>query len=252
MDSLTITIIFIILSTVIGAFIKGRMKDKCLLDFNGNFVNVELKDKKVIWGILRLEATGIELNYKEPYLDAADNHYETSYVLYKNEYANIQGMVRFVEDLDEKDKKKRVSLLERLRTQKGLRTLGRKIRNFFATIRDSVMEVANLLMGRMKQATPAGGVLSSQDKYVSQMKEGALSSLNTSFEPLLEKHLGRKVILQLSKEGKKIEHQGILRGYTAEFLELMDVDYRLSDKEPRKADIVVPRAVGLVRHLGKQ
>ncbi len=48
MDSLTITIIFIILSTVIGAFIKGRMRDKCLLDFAKDLVNIELTGGKVI------------------------------------------------------------------------------------------------------------------------------------------------------------------------------------------------------------
>jgi hypothetical protein len=44
MDSLTITIVFIILSAMVGAFIKGSMRDNCLLDFVGDFVNLELKD----------------------------------------------------------------------------------------------------------------------------------------------------------------------------------------------------------------
>ena len=252
MDSLTLTIIFIILSTVIGAFIKGRMRDRCLLDFAGELVNVELKDGKLIWGILRLEATGLELVYKEAYLDKADNHIETSFVLYKNEFSNIRCITCYLDDLDEEAKKKRSRSLKSISNQKGLTRLKRKIRNFFATIRDSVMEVANLLMGRARQVAPVGKVLSGQDKYVSEMQKGVFSSLNTSFEPLLEKHLGKKVILQFSKEGKKIEYPGILKAYTAEFLELMDVDYRRTEQEQlRKADLVMPRAVGLVRHLGE-
>lgn len=252
MDSLTITIIFIILSTVIGAFIKGRMRDKCLLDFVGDLVNIELKDNKIIWGFLRLEATGLELKYKERYLDKNDNHFETSFVLYKNEYPNIQCIVRFLDDLDDKHKKKRARSLNCIYHQKGLSRIKRKIRNFFATVRDSVIEVANLLMGRVKQITPVGKTLSSQDKYVSQMQAGVFSSLNTSFEPLLEKHMGKKVILQLSREGKIIEYLGILKGYTAEFLELVDVTYRSSGQEKvRKADILVPRSVGVIRHLSE-
>ena len=252
MDSLTITIIFIILSTLIGAFIKGRMRDKCLLNFQGDLVNIELKDGKVVWGVLRLEATGLELEYKEPYLDKNDNHVETSFVLYKNEYLNIQCIARFLEDLDDKKKSQRTRFLNRIYHQKGLVRISRKIRNLFATVRDSVMEVVNLLIGRAKQISPMGGVLSSQDKYVSQMQTGVLSSLNTSFEPLIEKHIGKRVILQLSREGKIIEYSGILKGYTAEFLELMDLAYRSSEKEEaRKADIVVPRSIGLVRHLGE-
>ncbi len=61
------------------------------------------------------------------------------------------------------------------------------------------MEVVNLLMGRAKQMSGMGRVLSGQDKYVSQMQTGVFSSLNTSFEPLLEKHMGKSVILQLSR-----------------------------------------------------
>ena len=74
MDSLTVTIIFIALSTIIGAFIKGRMRDKCLLDFMDDLINVELKGGKVTWGILRLEATGFELKYQKPYIDKNHNH----------------------------------------------------------------------------------------------------------------------------------------------------------------------------------
>ena len=252
MDSLSITIIFIILSTVIGAFIKGRMRDKCLLDFVGDLVNIELKGSKVVWGVLQLEATGLELEYKEQHLDKGDNHIETSFVLYKSEYPNVQCIARFLDDLDDKGKKKRARSLKCIYRQKGLRGIKRKIRNFFATIRDSVVEVVNLLMGRIKQVTPMGKVLSSQDKYVSQMQAGVVSSLNTSFEPLLEKHIGRKVILRLSKEGKIIEYLGILKSYTAEFLELIDVAYRSSEQEEvRKADILAPRSIGVIRHLSK-
>ncbi|MBL7130147.1 MAG: hypothetical protein ISS45_01875 [Candidatus Omnitrophica bacterium] len=252
MDSLTITIIFIILSTLIGAFIKGRMRDRCLLDFAGYLVNVELKDAKTIWGVLQIESTGLELKYEEAYLDKADNHIETSFILYKNEYSNIHCISRFLDELDSKERKKRDRLLKHILSRKGLITLKRKIRNFFATVRDSVLEVANLLMGRVKQAAPVGRVLAGQDKYVSQIQTEAFSALNTSYEPLLEKYLGKKVILKLSRGGKMIEYAGILKGYTAEFLELMDVDYSLSDqKEVHKADIIIPRSVGLIRHLGE-
>lgn len=252
MDSLTITIIFIVLSTVIGAFVKGRMRDRCLLDFVGNSVNIELKDGKVIWGFLQLEATGLELKYKEPYLDKKDNHIETSFVLYKNEYSNIQCIVRYFDDLDEKNRKKRSRSLNLVNNQKGLMRIKKKVRNFFATVKDSIVEVVNLLMGRMGQIAPIGRVVSGQDKYVSQMQQGILSSLNTSYEPLLEKHLGKKVILKLSKAGNMLEYSGVLKGYSAEFLEIMDVAYSYSEQQkPRKADIVIPRSVGAVRHLGE-
>ena len=60
------------------------------------------------------------------------------------------------------------------------------------------------------------------------------------------------MLLQMPREEKIIEYQGVLKDYTVEFLELMDLDYRRSDKEEvRKADILVPRSMGLIRHLGE-
>jgi small nuclear ribonucleoprotein (snRNP)-like protein len=237
---------------MVGAFIKGRMRDKCLLDFVGDFVNLELKDGKVIWGVLRLEATGLELKYKQPYLDKNDNHIETSFIFYKEEYPNIQCLVRFFDDLDDEKKKERTRFLNSAYYQKLFRKTRRKIRNLFATVRDTVIEIVNVFIGKAKQVTPMGKVLTTQDKYVSQMQTGVLSTLNTSFEPLLENYLGKKVILQLPREGKTIEYLGILKNYTAEFLELMDLQYCRSEQEKgQKADIVVPRAVGLIRHFSE-
>ena len=59
MDSLTITILFIILSTVIGAFVKGRMRDKCILSFVGDLIYIELENGKVVWGYSGLSQQGL-------------------------------------------------------------------------------------------------------------------------------------------------------------------------------------------------
>ena len=76
--------------------------------------------------------------------------------------------------------------------------------------------------------------------------------MGTSYEPLLEKYIGKKVVLELIKADKIIEHCGVLKDYTADFIETMDVDYKISqDQPPRKADLVVPRKYGVVRHLGE-
>lgn len=61
----------------------------------------------------------------------------------------------------------------------------------------------------------------------------------------------KKVILELVKGDKVFELPGVLKDYTSEFIELMDVDYTIDqDDAPRKADVVVLRSCGIVRHLG--
>ncbi len=109
-----------------------------------------------------------------------------------------------------------------------------------------------MLMSQAKKTTPAGGVLTSQDKQVSQMKKELMGTGGASFEPLLERYIGRMVVLELAKGDKILEYPGVLKEYTADFVELMDVDYSTKEDQPkRKANLVVLRKYGVVRHLGE-
>jgi len=246
-----ITILFIIFAAGVGAFIRKRSRDKCLKDFSQNMVTLEETSGKTIWGKLRVENTGLEFVYPKKHKDE-EGHDETSYILYKYEYPNIGALIRFHDELSERNKKEREKELKRTYHPTLLRRLKRKVKNVFKTIRDSVMEIVNLLMSQAKKATPAGAVLTSQDKYVSQMKQELMGSVGTSFEPLLERYIGHKVVLEMIKGDKMLEYCGVLKEYTAEFVEIMDVDYKVKEDQPtRKADLVVPRKRGVIRHLGE-
>lgn len=246
-----ITIIFIILAAGIGAFVRRRSRDKCLLDFAGFTATLEDTAGKSIWGRLRVENTGLEFLYSQTHKDA-DGHDETSYILYKHEYGCITALVRYHDQLSDINKKRRDRELQLTYHPGFWRRSKRRILSIFRTIRDSVLEVVNLLMSQAKKATPAGKMLSTQDKYVTQMKSELIGSVGTSFEPLLEKYIGNKVVLEMKRDEKMIEYCGVLKEYTAEFVEIMDVDYRLSDGEvARKADLIIPRKLGAVRHLAE-
>jgi len=247
----TITIIFIVLTTGVGAFVRRRSRDKCLKDFRDNMVTLENTAGKTIWGRLNVESTGLEFVYPQRHKDK-EGHDETSYILYKYEYPNIAALIRYHDQLSESNKKAREQELEKTYHPTFLRRQKRKIQNVFKTVRDSVMEVVNLLISQAKKATPAGTMLTSQDKYVSKMKQELMGSVGTSYEPLLERYIGRKVVLVLIKGDKIFEHSGVLKDYTAEFIEIMDVDYKVQEDQPaKKADIVAFRKYGLVRHLGE-
>jgi len=246
-----LTIIFIVLSTILAAFIRRVSRDKCLKDFQDDMATLEKTDGKIIWGRLRVENTGLELVYAKPHADE-DGHQETSYMLYKHEYGNIAGLIRYHDELSEASRALREKELKKTYHPRFLRRLKRKIQNVFKTVRDSVMEVVNMLINLAKKTGPAGGVISSQEKYVSQMKQELMGSVGTSYEPLLERYIGHKVVVEMIRGEKLFEYCGVLKEYTAEFIEIIDVDYRFDEyKKARKADLVVPRKYGLVRHLGE-
>lgn len=250
-NTLAITIIFIVLATFVGAFVRKRCRDRCLKDFSGYLVTLEKTGGKTIWGKLQVENTGFELVYENINKDA-EGHIEASYILYKPEYANIQAMIRFHEQLSSSDRARRDADLKKTYPPGFFRRLGRKIRNIFKTVRDSIMEVINVLISHAKKAAPSGAILSRQDKYVSQMKQELVGSMAAAYEPLLEKHIGRKVVLEMTRGDKVLEIPGVLKDYSSEFIELMDVDYRFSqDDTAAKADIVVLRSRGFVRHLAE-
>ncbi|MHC4645599.1 MAG: hypothetical protein ACYTBJ_08850 [Planctomycetota bacterium] len=249
--ALAITIIFIVLSTLVAAFVRRRKKDKCLKDFANCMVTVEDTAAKAIWGRLSVENTGLELVYAQKHQDQ-DGHYETSYILYKHEYPRITALIRYHDQLSDRNKERREKELKRIYHPTFLRRLKRKIQNIFKTVRDSVAEVINILISQAKKTTPAGTVLKTQDKYVSQMKEELMGAVGTSYEPLLEKYIGRKVVLELVKADRICEYSGVLKEYTADFIEIMDVNYRATqDDHARIVDLVVYRKYGVVRHLGE-
>ena len=246
-----ITILFIIFAACVGAFVRKRSRDKCLRDFEHNMVTLEQKSGKTIWGNLRVENTGLEFVYSEKYHDP-DGHDETSYILYKYEYPDIEAVVRYHDELSEPHKKEREKELKRTYHPGFRRRLKRRILNVFRTVRDSVVEIVNLLISQAKKATPAGKMLTSQDKYVSQMKTELMATAGTSFEPLLERYIGHKVVLEMFKGDKIFEYCGVLKEYTAEFIEIMDVNYAPALSQlTRKADLVIPRKYRLVRHLAE-
>ena len=53
--ALSITIIFIVLATFVGAFVRKRTRDKCLKDFLGYLVTLEETSGRAIWGKLHIE-----------------------------------------------------------------------------------------------------------------------------------------------------------------------------------------------------
>ncbi len=244
-----VTILFIVVATLIATFVRRVKRDKCLRDFAGYIISLKQRNAKIIFGRLRVENTGIELHYQSTHKDE-QGHIEKSYILYKNEYAEIQSLLRFHNQLTDQSKKKRHKDLEKIYHPNIFRRTKRKFLNIFKTLRDSVAEVVNLLIARAKMAGGMGTTLASQDKYVNQMKQELMGSVGTSYEPLLERYIGHKVVLEVAEGDKAVEYSGILKDYSADFIEVMDVDYK-NGETMEKADMVVPRQYGIVRHLGE-
>ncbi len=247
-DPLTLTLIFILIVTLVAAIIRSISRDKCLLSFRKDNVTLELKQGPPVQGTLKVATTGLELVYTEKKI-LPPSRLESSFIFYKNEYPGMQALLRFHDQLDDKAKKARDRQLKKVYHPGILRKSLRKTGNILKSVRDSILEVVNVLINVAKTRGPAGAVMSGQEKYIHQVKSEIAGSVATTYEPLLEPYIGHKVSLEMNRDDQVIHLTGILKDYTAAFIEILDVDYPVkSDNTPRLADLVISRANATVRH----
>jgi hypothetical protein len=249
-NSFAITIAFLVVTALVGAFARRRSRDRCLLSFADDAVVLETADD-LIAGTLNVENTGLELVYPSARTNG-EGYQEASYLLYKFEYSSIHALARYLEDLTEAGKTARERELRQTYHPTMFRRLRRRTWNTLKTVRDSLLELVDSLLNATKRVIPAGAALAAQDKYLSKMKQDLAGSIGTSFEPLMEKYIGHRVVLEVIK-GESIERlSGVLRDYTADFVEILDVKYRSTqDPAGRDADVVMSRRHAVVRHLGE-
>ena len=81
------------------------------------------------------------------------------------------------------------------------------------------------------------------------MKNWVIGSVDTAYEPLLEKYIGHRVVAEFVHGDQPVELVGVLKDYTADFIELLDVMYWTGNEDNRKkADVILPRKRAVIRH----
>ncbi len=252
-DSLTITILIILAAALISAFSRRVKRDKCLYDFNNDPVSLEkITGKITAKGILKVENTGLEFIYSKEKKDEEKNHMHSTYIFYKYEFPQIQALIRFHDELSEEGKKARERELKRTYRPSAYKKLKRKIRNISKTVSDSLTELANAMVAHFQKSGASGAILKSQDKYLKQINQNLIESVGSSFDPILEKYIGHKIIFDLIKGENVHQYSGILKNYTANYIEILDVLYETENSDARIADIIVPQNIGVIRHLGEK
>lgn len=222
--SFIITLAVIVLATLIGAYMRSAHRDRCLTDFDGYHVTVEKKNNQVIWGNMALKATGLELIYRADVQD--DGHMETSYILYKDEYDDLQAIYRYARDLTEDLQQERARSVEKSLHPGIVRRARRSMRNFLSTATDSMAEAFTLALGRVRRKGAALMNDTSQS-YIRGIGKDIIGYVGTSYDPLLERFVGTRVVAEIVEDDEVHEHVGMLKEYSADFLELLDVYYPL-------------------------
>jgi len=269
-----LSILVIFGAALLTAFLRSRARDRCLRDFHGFHVTLERKDGKLIWGRLHVYSSGFELVYRQPRRDAG-GHVEASYIVYGSQYGAMRGLYRFHDELTPANQTRRRRSARRTYRRSLFRRLGRKGRNVLNTLRDAVVQSMGVVMGQLKKAGPGPAVLAGQDKRILGVGTELVGVAGNAFDPILERYVGKRVVLQVQTAEAVIEYPGILKDYTSDFLEVLNIPVRrgsaaaaeevdpegsgasgagpvapAGEIEARPADIVVARTVALIRHAG--
>ena len=228
--SFIITLVVILAATLVGSYLRSSRRDQVLKDFDGFNVTVEKKDNHIMWGEMHAYSTGFELIYRSDVQD--DHHLETSYILYRDEFQEIQAIYRYTRNLNDELRRKRAREMERAFHPGILRRFRRSFQNFMSTATDSMGEVLGLVIGQTRR--PAKTVITETSQtYLTGIGKDVIGYVGNNYDPLLERYVGMRVVAEVVEDDSVHEHVGVLKEYSADFIELLDVYYPL----PQKVDI---------------
>jgi len=221
-NPLAVSIFVILISSLVGFYVSSRIRDRCLRDFDGFMVTVEDKAGKIAWGTLRTYSSGMEMKYGSTVQDT-QGHVENSYILYDKELANLQAIYRFHDDQTEQSQKRRTREIRRTYQPTLFRRALRALRNLFNTFKDAIVQATNTVLGYRAAQSPTNLVLSKHKELTDSGMQLLAGAVGNAYEPILERYIGQYVVVEVLRGTTVEEEYGILKEYTAKYLELLNV-----------------------------
>lgn len=216
-------------------------------------MTLQLKDGRVYRGELDAENNGLELRFEKP-LPIGEGPLRKSVLFYQTEYPQMLALVCYQYTLNDRQLKRRRRSINQAYHPRFYRKMGRKIRNFFAAIKDAVNEAFMLVIGRWKTGQGhQAEVLKTQDRYVTSMGSQVIgAATQNSFDPLLEKLIGKRTLIEVTvPDAPRINIEGILKEYSKDFLEIQDVFYPDNWSETIAPGEVEIESLGLIVSLNE-
>src|SRR5690606_27692218 len=103
-----------------------------------------------------------------------------------------------------------------------LRRSGRWLSNVLNIFRDAILNTLALFLGRLTGKGSIVAAAKTQSQSITQLSGSILGAASNAYEPLLERHLGRPVVLEInlpeSFGARRVEFAGYLVEYNAHFV----------------------------------
>ena len=214
----------LLLATTIGMF-KARRRDPCLVDFSDFHISLAQKDGDLSWGEIEVYTTAIEMHYVESII-SKHGHKQQSYIFYKDEFKHIDALFRYAPGLSDEQAKKREKVIRKTANPGLWRKIARRLRNWLSMVRDAALQAVSLFIGAAKTSSP-GSIVLNQEKNLKSLSSEIIGYAGNAFDPMLERHLFKQVVIEVVQNGKQYSYCGWLKDYTSEFIEILGA--RLND-----------------------
>ncbi|MFA9479373.1 hypothetical protein ACERK3_13870 [Phycisphaerales bacterium AB-hyl4] len=227
-----LTILFIFLTAIISVIVKLRRKDKCLKLLHKYHTSYLTTAGKVSWGDLVVYSQGIELRFDAPHTTVR-GLIKSSAMVYESEMGSYLALCRVEEGLTEKEKRKRRRQV-RSSFRPGMhRRFFRWLRNIVNTLRDAFNRSLTAILGQLARAKPDSELFTTQQANVNIIGQDLLLAAGNAYEPILEAHIGRPVILKIASTVEPTKHvvelPGYLVDYSDRFIAVFNVEHRPLD-----------------------
>ncbi len=143
--------------------------------------------------------------------------------VYPSDLGKLHAIVQFRFMMSVKEIKRRVKELHSLYHPSFIARLSRKLYNSLAYVKDKLSSsLATVTTPLLVPLTPE------LRKAIEEARAKAVSAVGALYEPLLENGIGQLVTVRVKDvDGKERYYQGILREYSANYIAVYDVDYRV-------------------------
>ncbi len=239
-----LTLVFVFGGAIVTALLTRWSRDKCLKLLNGDRVTIERSDGAVVWGTLDVLSEGVEVRFTTPGVDRLGRR-RSSVMIYPAELTGkTLGLLRAHETMTEQGRRERDRQVERSFNPGLFRRVWRKVRIFVNTLRDAFSKAVNLVVGQVVKARPDSQMLATQQGSVTQIGDTLVTRglAANAYEPLLERHIGKPVIVDLKRPGDApaMGFAGYLAEYTADFVAVFNVQHELG----QTFELDLPRDAG--------
>lgn len=237
-DLFWMTVLGVFALTIIGALVRTRQRDKCLKLLNDHHVTYLPVDREPMWGDLYVASNGLELCFDAPHVNRRGLT-KTSTLVFKDELAKCLALCRTVHGLTDEERRDREKQIRRSFRPGPLRRFWRGVRNLTNTLRDAINNTLSMFIGRMTKTGAVGGAVDSQKGRLSEVGSTFISMAGNAYEPLLERHVGKPVILELLIPGTDPPACSEIPGYLVDYSNKFLAVFSLSNEPLEKMSLSV-------------